>query len=374
MNITPYTATNPIAIALSSVSPTNTIDFTYTIQNTFTLETGTFQALLYGYSSNPGAKLKISQFLVGSTPPYFSVPINSQEVSVSSTVGLNIISINGTITGPVQATVLDTLTIQITNIGTDTANIYFRNSAGYSLFSIAAPVVVTGPTGPAGPAGGLGPQGPAGTQGPVGPTGTGDQGPPGPQGSAGDQGPVGPTGTGDQGPPGPQGSAGGQGPQGPAGGQGPPGPQGPQGPAASSIPLSQQTSTVYITGVQSLSSPATNLYYNSSISFTSGSTAVLTSYAFNATSDYRIKENIKLLNLSEYSVDNLKPVIYNHIDTKEINIGFLAHELQEYYPFLVAGVKDGENKQSINYTGLIGVLTKEIQELKKRVSKLESDL
>ena len=101
---------------------------------------------------------------------------------------------------------------------------------------------------------------------------------------------------------------------------------------------------------------------------------MLTSYSFNATSDYRIKENIKILNLSEYSVDYLKPVIYNHIDTKEINIGFLAHELQEYYPFLVAGVKDGENKQSINYIGLIGVLTKEIQELKKRVYKLESDL
>jgi len=98
--------------------------------------------------------------------------------------------------------------------------------------------------------------------------------------------------------------------------------------------------------------------------------------SFNATSDYRIKENIKLLDLSEYSVDYLNPIIYDHIDTKKTNIGFLAHEVQEYFPFLVTGVKDGEDTQSINYTGLIGVLTKEIQELKKRVSKLEfnSDL
>jgi hypothetical protein len=40
----------------------------------------------------------------------------------------------------------------------------------------------------------------------------------------------------------------------------------------------------------------------------------------------------------------------------------------------VSGVKDGENLQSINYIGLIGVLTKEIQALKKRVSKLETEI
>jgi hypothetical protein len=97
----------------------------------------------------------------------------------------------------------------------------------------------------------------------------------------------------------------------------------------------------------------------------------LTSTSFNAASDYRIKENIKLLDLSEYSVDHLKPIIYDHIGAKKTNIGFLAHEVQEYFPFLVAGVKDGPINQSINYTGLIGVLTKEIQELKKRVSILE---
>ena len=72
-----------------------------------------------------------------------------------------------------------------------------------------------------------------------------------------------------------------------------------------------------------------------------------------------------MLDLSEYSVDNLNPIIYDHITTKQTNIGFLAHEVQEYFPFLVSGVKDGPETQSINYTGLIGVLTKEIQDLKK---------
>jgi hypothetical protein len=39
---------------------------------------------------------------------------------------------------------------------------------------------------------------------------------------------------------------------------------------------------------------------------------------------------------------------------------------------LVNGEKDGEATQSLNYMGLIGILTKEIQELKKRVKELEN--
>jgi hypothetical protein len=52
----------------------------------------------------------------------------------------------------------------------------------------------------------------------------------------------------------------------------------------------------------------------------------------------------------------------------------IAHEVQEYYPFLVEGEKDGKQTQTVNYNGLIGVLIKEIQELKKRVLDLEKKL
>jgi hypothetical protein len=54
------------------------------------------------------------------------------------------------------------------------------------------------------------------------------------------------------------------------------------------------------------------------------------------------------------------------------DIGLIAHELQEEFPFLVTGKKDGKDMQSVNYTGLIGILIKEIQDLKKRVAQLES--
>ena len=72
-----------------------------------------------------------------------------------------------------------------------------------------------------------------------------------------------------------------------------------------------------------------------------------------------------------FTVDKLNPIIYTHKKNKDKNIGFLAHEVQEEFPFLVTGEKDGEETQSLNYQGLIGILVKEIQELKARVKQLE---
>ena len=75
---------------------------------------------------------------------------------------------------------------------------------------------------------------------------------------------------------------------------------------------------------------------------------VVTALAFVQTSDYRIKDVIEPLN-SSYSVSNLKPVKYLNKITKKEDIGFLAHEVQEIFPCLVTGEKDGEKNQTINY-------------------------
>jgi hypothetical protein len=89
---------------------------------------------------------------------------------------------------------------------------------------------------------------------------------------------------------------------------------------------------------------------------------------FNATSDYRIKDDIKQIT---YNVDKLKPVQYINKESKKEDIGLIAHELQEICPFLVTGEKDGNEYQSVNYIGIIGILIKEIQDLKKRVDIIE---
>jgi hypothetical protein len=98
----------------------------------------------------------------------------------------------------------------------------------------------------------------------------------------------------------------------------------------------------------------------------------VTATIFSALSDYRIKENIIPLN-ETHIIDKLNPVTYMNLKSGKQDIGLIAHELQEVYPELVTGTKDGEYMQSVNYTGLIPILIKEIQELKRR-EKLTSDI
>ena len=96
----------------------------------------------------------------------------------------------------------------------------------------------------------------------------------------------------------------------------------------------------------------------------------VTASAFNTSSDYRIKENIKPLD-DKFIVDSLFPVTYTNRLTEKQDMGLIAHEVQEIYPFLVNGEKDGEKFQSVNYTSLIALLIKEIKDLKARVKVLE---
>ena len=84
---------------------------------------------------------------------------------------------------------------------------------------------------------------------------------------------------------------------------------------------------------------------------------------FNATSDYRIKNNVQRLE-SNKTIDLLNPVEYDLSGGKH-DMGFVAHEVQEIFPFLVTGEKDGKDMQSINYNGFIALLVKEVQDLKK---------
>jgi hypothetical protein len=139
--------------------------------------------------------------------------------------------------------------------------------------------------------------------------------------------------------------------------------------------IATDTGLFYINGYADYSNPPTlttniqgNLNVNSGFPAYNG--GVITAISYNATSDYRIKENIREIT---YTVDNLKPIHYTNKYSKKDDIGLIAHELQEYIPFLVTGEKDGKENQTINYTGLIGILIKEIQELKKRVYILEEN-
>jgi hypothetical protein len=100
-------------------------------------------------------------------------------------------------------------------------------------------------------------------------------------------------------------------------------------------------------------------------------TKAVTAASFNATSDYRIKTSITDLDPT-FTTDHLRPVKYTNINDKKEYIGFIAHEIQQTYPYLVTGEKDGEETQTMNYDGIIGILVNEIKMLKQRICILEN--
>lgn len=220
---------------------------------------------------------------------------------------------------------------------------------------------LTGPTGPTGPAtGGAGSTGPAG---PIGATGlAGPVGATGPIGPIGDTGPVGPIGA-----TGSNGSIGATGSTGSTGSNGSIGATGSMGATGTSY-WTVSGNYIYPTTITNLvgigkTTPAVALDVSGNVSAT----------AFNTTSDYRIKENAVTLD-ETFSVDNLRAVTYTNLNSRKQDIGLIAHELQEVYPFLVTGEKDGAELQTVNYTGIIGVLVKEIQDLKHDVAQLKQQI
>ena len=181
---------------------------------------------------------------------------------------------------------------------------------------------ITGPTGPTGPTGVQGFTGVLGFTGPTGDIGTG---PTGPRGFIGLPGPTGTT--------------------------------GPTGPTIWSIDPSNNNNILYHQGDVSIDQ---NLIVNGTV----------TAFSYSETSDYRVKQNQTPIT-SNITIDDLKPIEYDFMGRFH-DMGFLAHEVQEIFPFLVSGKKDDENLQSIKYNSFIPLLVKEIQELKKRITFLEN--
>jgi hypothetical protein len=103
----------------------------------------------------------------------------------------------------------------------------------------------------------------------------------------------------------------------------------------------------------------------------------VTATTFNATSDYRLKENIDY-NVS-LDITRLKPCYYNFINNPEQKIGFIAHEVQEIIPEAVIGIKDCVDHDSIvaqriDYNIITAASIHTIQNLMKHVTKLENHI
>jgi hypothetical protein len=88
-------------------------------------------------------------------------------------------------------------------------------------------------------------------------------------------------------------------------------------------------------------------------------------------SDYRIKNNVQTLD-ETHILDKLRPVTYYQTQIARKDIGFIAHELQEHYPELVKGEKDGDIMQSVDYNGILVLLINEVQRLKQDIKQTKA--
>ena len=98
---------------------------------------------------------------------------------------------------------------------------------------------------------------------------------------------------------------------------------------------------------------------------TTGSTTT-----YSTSSDYRIKEDLKDFNgLDLISKMNVYDFKWKSDETR--SYGAVAHEIQEIIPQAVVGEKDGEQMQGVDYSQLVPVLLKSIQELKAEIDELK---
>ena len=95
--------------------------------------------------------------------------------------------------------------------------------------------------------------------------------------------------------------------------------------------------------------------------------------ACNTSSDYRLKEDLKDFNALEIA-SKIKMYDFKWKADDSRSYGVMAHELQEVVPQAVSGNKDSEDMQQVDYSKLVPILLKSIQELEARVQELEKEI
>jgi hypothetical protein len=90
------------------------------------------------------------------------------------------------------------------------------------------------------------------------------------------------------------------------------------------------------------------------------------STSYNTSSDYRLKQDLKDFSGLDL-VTKIKTYDYEWKSDKSRSYGVIAHELQSVINYAVTGVKDGKEMQGVDYSKIVPVLIKAIQELNDKI-------
>jgi len=97
------------------------------------------------------------------------------------------------------------------------------------------------------------------------------------------------------------------------------------------------------------------------------------STSFNTVSDYRLKEDLQ--DFAGLDMVSKIPVYdFKWKSEESRSYGVMAHELQEVLPDAVTGKKDAKEMQGVDYSKIVPLLVKSIQELKAEIELLKTQI
>ena len=101
------------------------------------------------------------------------------------------------------------------------------------------------------------------------------------------------------------------------------------------------------------------------------STGILSATQFNATSDKKLKKNIKTIENALDTVQQLRGVTYTWKENDTDSMGLIAQEVEKVLPELV---NQTENGKSIAYPNMVGLLIQAIKEQQEQIDELKAKL
>lgn len=136
--------------------------------------------------------------------------------------------------------------------------------------------------------------------------------------------------------------------------------------------IKSSTSTAMVVGLSGVTGSIIRFSYNAG--FVGSISTDGTNTAYNTSSDYRLKEQVRPIDNPLEKVMKLNPVNFKYKNSKTVQDGFIAHEIQEILPYLVTGEKDGVEMQEVDYSKLTPILIAAIKEQQAQIQELKNKL
>ena len=101
------------------------------------------------------------------------------------------------------------------------------------------------------------------------------------------------------------------------------------------------------------------------------STGLLVAQDFNSLSDIRFKDNVETIDGAVAKLQQLRGVEFDWKHSPGSSVGVIAQEVMGVYPQLVT---EGDEKITVNYNGLVGLLIQAVKEQREQIASLQEKL